>query len=371
MDTETDTDDSDKEAKQKEEKKEKVVWQWEVERGKWKDYYKKVSEEIEAAFQKKKDTDSPGKVHIDKERYVDLEKLRQCRVDNPDKWRSVRRTVEGQTSSPSSSTTCSSSSSTTTSSTTTSSSSPAASPSPQKPGLNRTYSQMTDAERRAMIEELQNQVKKVDDKIFMYKEKEYLAGTAVMKYELKPSKFSSDSMAETHFRKAESQFYRLMESTTASPYKVLQVDYIVNPKLTKAFENKAKELEEKRGEGYKPIMAFHGTAMKNIIPICKNNFVVPGSSGTSVTHATDTGWYGKGIYFSEYPSYSMGYIKDCTQILLCKVMCFRSHAFRDLAVLINSLMVVEDIDRETVRLSGSIDRQTSEQRTRQSHLTLW
>jgi hypothetical protein len=51
-------------------------------------------------------------------------------------------------------------------------------------------------------------------------------------------------------------------------------------------------------------LAFHGTAEKNIKAIAKTNFVVPGTHG--VKHATDTGWYGKGIYFSEYPSYSMG-----------------------------------------------------------------
>ena len=34
--------------------------------------------------------------------------------------------------------------------------------------------------------------------------------------------------------------------------------------------------------------------------------------------STDQGYYGKGIYFSEDPSYSMDYIKGGNKLLLCK-----------------------------------------------------
>ena len=32
------------------------------------------------------------------------------------------------------------------------------------------------------------------------------------------------------------------------------------------------------------------------------------------------GWYGKGVYFSEYPRYSMNYIRDSSKLLLCQVL---------------------------------------------------
>lgn len=38
-------------------------------------------------------------------------------------------------------------------------------------------------------------------------------------------------------------------------------------------------------------------------------------------HRTDTGWYGKGVYFSEFPAYSMSYIQGATKLLLCQVLC--------------------------------------------------
>lgn len=43
----------------------------------------------------------------------------------------------------------------------------------------------------------------------------------------------------------------------------------------------------------RPVLAFHGTADKNIQPICETGFLVPGTSGFK--HATDTGWYGRGV----------------------------------------------------------------------------
>lgn len=44
---------------------------------------------------------------------------------------------------------------------------------------------------------------------------------------------------------------------------------------------------------HRPVLAFHGTADKNIQPICETGFLVPGTSGFK--HATDTGWYGRGV----------------------------------------------------------------------------
>src|SRR4051812_34065380 len=97
-----------------------------------------------------------------------------------------------------------------------------------------------------------------------------------------------------------------------------------------------------------------GTDEKNIAPIVENvshllvlldtspntraqNFKEPGKD-KSFSHATDSGWYGRGIYFSEWPvyavtkddpftlhflllqRYSMDYIKGGTKLLLCQVL---------------------------------------------------
>ena len=32
------------------------------------------------------------------------------------------------------------------------------------------------------------------------------------------------------------------------------------------------------------------------------------------------GYYGRGVYFSEYPSYSMNYIRGASKLLLCQVL---------------------------------------------------
>ena len=54
--------------------------------------------------------------------------------------------------------------------------------------------------------------------------------------------------------------------------------------------------------------------------ICLTNYFFSISGEKGFNHRTDTGWYGKGVYFSEYPSYSMGYISGANQLLLCQVL---------------------------------------------------
>ncbi|KAM9967611.1 hypothetical protein ACTFIW_001695 [Dictyostelium discoideum] len=212
--------------------------------------------------------------------------------------------------------------------------------------LKKSYSQLSEQERKDMINKMlsgqtndsgNNKKKKdndSDDDDDKSKKKQktdngnsgnYLPGELdvlkkdkPMKYILRPTRhLSGVSQADAHFRIAESQFYRLL--TSGNSMKVTKVEYICNPTLTKKFNAKMEEYKSKKYEHSDPVFGFHGTAAKNIIPICTNNFSVPGG-GSGVKHATDSGWYGKGIYFSEFTDYSIGYIKDCTKILLCKVL---------------------------------------------------
>ncbi|XP_052245568.1 uncharacterized protein LOC127854544 [Dreissena polymorpha] len=130
-------------------------------------------------------------------------------------------------------------------------------------------------------------------------EKEALEGKEVKYFDLYPERsYKEGSAAQTHFRLAESQFYRLL-----------------NTGMTECRES----LKKKHGEEFSyPVLAFHGTMETNIKPICETGFKIPGDNVHA--HRTDTGWYGKGVYFSEYPAYSMGYIKGATQLLLCQVL---------------------------------------------------
>ena len=67
-----------------------------------------------------------------------------------------------------------------------------------------------------------------------------------------------------------------------------------------------------------PVLGFHGTKEENVELICETVFRVPGEK--SFQRASDPGWYGKGVYFSEYPRYSMKYIKDSERLLLCQIL---------------------------------------------------
>ncbi|XP_045169852.2 uncharacterized protein LOC123532470 [Mercenaria mercenaria] len=211
--------------------------------------------------------------------------------------------------------------------------------------LVKSYSKMSEEERKELIkkafeakkklqeelEKTKEEVKKKEQEVeklnkqvatgllLMDGEKEVLEGSEVKYFELAPERsYKEGSAAQTHFRLAESQFYRLL-SGTASNLRLTKVEYVVNPELVKEFKKCREQLKSTRGEEYSyPVLGFHGTEEKNIVPICETGFKIPGSSGHK--HRADTGWYGKGVYFSEYPNYSMGYISGATKFLLCQVL---------------------------------------------------
>lgn len=171
-------------------------------------------------------------------------------------------------------------------------------------------------ERKKEVTQLQSKV--TEGALLMEGEEEILKGTAVKYFELFPERsYKQGSAAEVHFRLAESQFYRLLSGYASA--QVSKVEYVCNPILVKQFNEAREELKKKRGIEFSyPVLAFHGTAIANIQPICETGFKVPGQKGFQ--HATDTGYYGRGTYFSEYPGYSMGYIKGSSKLMLCQVL---------------------------------------------------
>ncbi|XP_060085829.1 uncharacterized protein LOC132565212 [Ylistrum balloti] len=212
--------------------------------------------------------------------------------------------------------------------------------------LVKSYSKMSEEERKELIkkafeaklklqkelQETQDEVKNKDKKLqklqdqvstgllLVEGEKEALEGNKTVYFSMKAERsYKEGSADQTHFRLAESQFYRLLSGPGASSYRVTNVEYVVNPVLVKKFKAGREDLKKHRGEDKSyPVLAFHGTDEKNIHPICETGFKVPGDSGFK--HKTDTGWYGKGVYFSEFPAYSMGYIQGSTKLLLCQVL---------------------------------------------------
>lgn len=138
------------------------------------------------------------------------------------------------------------------------------------------------------------------------------------KYDLLPPKrgVKNDS-EEFHFRLAESQFLRLMRRLNVTSGEVTSVEYYINPELERRFKIAQDVMKAKypTGEESELILAFHGTKPENIDSIVKNNFDIKRLGAST----GDKGYFGAGIYFSEFPSTSMGY-GGGGKLLLCKVL---------------------------------------------------
>lgn len=109
-------------------------------------------------------------------------------------------------------------------------------------------------------------------------------------------------------------------------FEVQSVDLYLNPTLMRKFEQKQAEMEEKypaKTES-KPILAFHGTKLGNIDNIVQENFDL----SKLASNSGDRGYYGAGIYFSEFPEVSMEYAdtgRPIGKLLLCTVLPGKSH----------------------------------------------
>ena len=98
---------------------------------------------------------------------------------------------------------------------------------------------------------------------------------------------------------------------------VARVDYVVNPRLLALFESKRLDFAQRYGsDGSKPILAFHGTNAEGARSIMRQNFDIARLAQGS----GDRGWYGAGIYFSEFSQTALAYARDGAGVLLCKVL---------------------------------------------------
>mmetsp|Transcript_12888 Transcript_12888/g.17264 ORF Transcript_12888/g.17264 Transcript_12888/m.17264 type:complete len:328 (+) Transcript_12888:64-1047(+) len=145
-------------------------------------------------------------------------------------------------------------------------------------------------------------------------EAEALENNKIKSWKIKPSRNSDDTdPGEYHYRICESQWNRTLGSYRAI-YELESIEYYVNPALRRRFEKKKAEYNEKFGEqGNIKILGFHGTGSNNVQGIVQEGFKL-----SKVGSSTDPGWYGKGVYFSEYAHVSLAYCKGA--MLLCRVL---------------------------------------------------
>lgn len=124
---------------------------------------------------------------------------------------------------------------------------------------------------------------------------------------------------DSHFRICESQFMRSCNRNTVSNsngmYRTLkEVIYVINPVLIRKFQRKKQVMKRRLGAGgVNTILAWHGTPKSNIDSIVEDNFSISCLSKNS----GDKGYYGAGIYFSEFANVSQGYGDG---LLLCQIM---------------------------------------------------
>jgi len=103
---------------------------------------------------------------------------------------------------------------------------------------------------------------------------------------------------------------------------IAKVENVLKAELVVEFEAAWEEMKKKRGiELARPQIAYHGTAETNINSILDRGLLVPGQGkGADVKHATDSGWWGKGIYLSPNSQLSVGYCRGGKSLLVCAVI---------------------------------------------------
>eukprot|EP00483_Globobulimina_turgida_P011693 UN11715 len=129
-----------------------------------------------------------------------------------------------------------------------------------------------------------------------------------------------ENWADNIFRTCESQFARSCDKfgkeMNGLNKTITEVEYIINPKLIKKFDAKKKKIMVKNAckeSDLNIILAWHGTAQSNLETIVKNNFDLSKLGDNK----KNKGYYGCGIYFSEFARISNVYGDG---LLLCKVI---------------------------------------------------
>jgi hypothetical protein len=141
------------------------------------------------------------------------------------------------------------------------------------------------------------------------------AGT---RHVLKPVKnYDPTSPEQVLYRLAESQFLRMLANRGGGGgTRITKIEYYVDPKLERGFEKKKREYDDRFGpQAHETRLVFHGTRSDSVDSIMHGGFRLE-----KVGSATDSGWYGAGIYFSEQTAYSIAYDKADGRLILCQLL---------------------------------------------------
>ena len=137
--------------------------------------------------------------------------------------------------------------------------------------------------------------------------------------------FDESDDGDSHFRICESQFMRSCSRSSAGTSHgnmqrtLKEVVYVINPALIRRFQRKKEAMRRRLGAGgVNTILAWHGTPSGNVDSIVEDNFSISRLSQNS----GDSGYFGAGIYFSEFANVSQGYGDG---LLLCQIMLGKAH----------------------------------------------
>jgi len=106
-----------------------------------------------------------------------------------------------------------------------------------------------------------------------------------------------------------------------------RIENVLKPELVIAYERASERLRRSRNATEaQPHISYHGTQEARIESILERGLLVPGKGkGKDVTHATDTGFWGGGIYLSPNPGLSIGYMRGGSKLLMCSTLMGRRY----------------------------------------------
>jgi len=135
-------------------------------------------------------------------------------------------------------------------------------------------------------------------------------GAQFARHELTPQRsFDPKNVLDAHFRLCESHVLRQLGHASK---RLVRVEYVVNPPLIRQFEQQLEDFERAHIPA-NMVLAFHATRERaSVDNIVQHNF-----DPRRIGSQTDSGWWGRGFYFSEYPATSLGYGSN---MLLCRVL---------------------------------------------------
>ena len=140
----------------------------------------------------------------------------------------------------------------------------------------------------------------------------------MLRVRLLPQRAHTGSAGEDHFRRAESQYFRMLRAVpTAGMVAPEAVEYCYQPRLVAAFEAKRAEFDERYGRnGHTEVLLFHGTPKDANV----ESIVTGGFDMRKVGSTTDKGVFGAGAYLSEMTAMSLAYAASCGKMLMCRVL---------------------------------------------------